>query len=272
MYWFVFIGNGLMLKEENGSYSIPTGDVPPTQVQPWDHIQELPVIDGEECRSYGLTSIPAGGLPKGMTTMELRASYNVLPINHYQAAGKAYELLYWHRCTRYCGYCGGSMEWTSVISKRCTECGKEVWPQVAPAVIVRILKPAVYSTDGTEVIPEQVLLVHARNFRRKDYYGLVAGFVETGETLEECVRREVREEVGLEITNLRYFASQPWPYPCGIMIGFTATYAAGSIKLQEEELSRGGWFSRSNLPTLPDQLSIARKLIDDWLENGRTNN
>lgn len=272
MYWFVFIGNSLMLKEDNGTYSIPKGDVSPTQVHPWDHIQELPLLDGEESRSYGITSLPPEGLPEGMTTMELRASYNVLPLNHYQAAGKAYELLYWHRCTRYCGYCGGGMEWTGVISKRCSECGKEVWPQVAPAVIVRILKPAVYSPDGTELVPEQVLLVHARNFRRKDYYGLVAGFVETGETLEDCVKREVREEVGLEITNLRYFGSQPWPYPCGIMIGFTADYSSGSLTLQEEELSRGGWFSRDSLPPLPDHLSIARHLVDAWLKGFKTQN
>ena len=272
MYWIVFIGNALMLRDEGGAYSFPQGDDAPTALQPWDHIQELPPLDGKSCRSYGLTSLPSRGLPTRMVTMELRASYNVLPLSHYLSAGKAYELLYWHRCNRYCGYCGGGMEWSSVISKRCCECGKEVWPQVAPAIIVRILKPAILSPDGTEQSPEQVLLVHARNFRRKDYYGLVAGFVETGETLEECVRREVKEEVGLKISNLKYFGSQPWPYPCGIMIGFTADYASGELILQDEELSRGGWFSRDHLPPLPDHLSIARQLVDDWLYGKTTKN
>ena len=108
--------------------------------------------------------------------------------------------------------------------------------------------------------------MHAKNFRR-DFYGLVAGFVETGETLEEAVKREVAEEVGLEITNIRYFASQPWPYPSGLMVGFTADYVSGEIKLQEDELSAGGWFSKNNLPEIPEKLSIARKLIDDWAES-----
>ena len=124
---------------------------------------------------------------------------------------------------------------------------------MATAVIVRISRG------------DEILLVHAKNFAT-NFYGLVAGFVETGETLEEAVRREVREETQLEITNLRYFASQPWPYPCGLMVGFTAEYVSGDMHLQRSELSSGGWFNANNLPTIPEKLSIARLLIDDWLD------
>ena len=106
---------------------------------------------------------------------------------------------------------------------------------------------------------------HARNFKG-NFDSLVAGFVETGESLEEAVRREVMEETGLTITNIKYFGSQPWPYPSGLMIGFTADYVDGEIHLQKEELSRGRWFRKDNLPILPEKLSIARKLIDAWLE------
>lgn len=117
-----------------------------------------------------------------------------------------------------------------------------------------------YSFTGDEV-----LLVHAKNFK-SDFYGLVAGFVETGETLEEAVYREVMEETGIKIKNLTYFGSQTWPYPCGLMVGFNADYVSGEIKLQESELSKGAWFRKDKLPTLPEKLSIARKLIDNWME------
>jgi NAD+ diphosphatase len=140
----------------------------------------------------------------------------------------------------------------SPIAKKCPECRQEYYPRISPAIIVRI-------TRGDEI-----LLVHARNFRG-DYYGLVAGFLEVGETLEDCVRREVMEETGLTITNLRYFGSQSWPYPSGIMLGFTADYVAGEVHLQREELSKGQFFDRNHLPAIPKRLSLARVLIDDWL-------
>lgn len=265
MYWFVFISNNILLQQSGERYSIPSAEAAPTPLQPWDHVQELPPIDGEACRAYSLTSIPHEGLPEGMVTMDLRTSYKVLPLAFYNMAGKASELLYWHSTTRYCGYCGGTMSWTGPISKQCDHCKRECWPQVAPAIIVLIRKAAVLATDGQELEPEKVLMVHAKNFHRSDYYGLVAGFVETGETLEECVYREVSEEVGIEIENVRYFGSQAWPYPSGVMVGFTADYVSGEIKLQESELSRGGWFDKDHMPHLPDKLSIARMLVDSWL-------
>ena len=191
---------------------------------------------------------------KGLETMGLRESWNVLPPAFYHLAGKASELLYWDSNTRYCGVCGGPMKRTTTISKQCTHCGKEVWPQVSPAIIVRIRRD------------DKILLVHAKNFRRKEMFGLVAGFVETGETLEDCVKREVKEEVGLTITNIQYFGSQAWPYPCGIMIGFTADYVSGELHLQEEELSRAGWFDREHMPQIPDKMSIARELIDNYIK------
>ena len=140
------------------------------------------------------------------------------------------------------------------ISKRCTNCGKEVWPSLATAIIVLIHKD------------DEVLLVNAKTFRG-DFYGLVSGFVETGETLEEAVHREVFEETGLTIDNIKYFGSQPWPYPSGLMVGYHADSVDGKLHLQRNELANGRWFTKDNLPTIPEKLSIARMIIDDWLSN-----
>ena len=257
--WFVFCGDSILLQRpaaEGDPHRLPVSAEPPTEIKPWTKFQELPLgADGTPQRAYSInTPADAEGSFVG-----LRESYQRLSRADYLMAGKAYELLYWDKGTQYCGVCGAPMERATVISKRCTHCGKEVWPQVSPAVIVRIRRT---DSEGRE----QILLVHARNFRRTEMYGLVAGFVETGETLEECVQREVMEETHLRIKNIRYFASQPWPYPCGIMIGFTADYAGGELKVQEEELSRAAWFSRDCLPAIPDKLSIARRLIDDWID------
>ena len=107
-------------------------------------------------------------------------------------------------------------------------------------------------------------MVQSKNFRA-DYMGLVAGFVETGETLEQCVAREVMEETNIRIKNIRYYGSQPWPYPCGLMVGFVAEYEGGEMELQTSELNKGGWFGANNLPPVPGKVSLARRLIDAWL-------
>ena len=170
-------------------------------------------------------------------------------------AGKAHEILYRDQNTHFCGGCGAPMKLHTDISKRCINCGKEVWPALATAIIVAITR-----NNG-----EEILLVQSKNFK-KDYLGLVAGLVETGETLEDCVRREVMEETQLQIKNLRYFASQPWPYPCGLMVGFMAEYEDGELCLQKSELKKGGWFRYDSLPAIPGKVSLARQLIDNWLE------
>ena len=259
--WFVFSGSSLLLRKpsaEGQPHSIPCSPEPPTPTREWTTFQQLPpTADGTPQKAYSV-STPAE--VDGHVFTGLRESYQRLRLDDYLMAGKASELLYWDSNTRYCGVCGAPMHRVTAISKQCTNCGKEVWPQVSPAIIVRIRRRM---PSGRE----QILMVHARNFRRSEMYGLVAGFVETGETLEQCVEREVWEETHLHIKNIRYFASQPWPYPSGIMIAFTADYDSGDLVVQEEELTRAAWFSRENMPPIPEKLSIARMLIDDWLKN-----
>lgn len=245
MRYFVFCQSDLVLEKTTDGYRIPTE--PPTELKPWTTVMN---VDGE--KAYRI-DLPLLG-NESYEMCGLRQSYYKLSEEEYLKAGKCHELLYWDQSTKYCGVCGGLMKFHTDISKRCEHCGKEVWPQLATAVIVLVRKG------------DEVLLVHANNFRT-DFYGLVAGFVETGETLEEAVHREVMEETGLHIKNLKYFASQPWPYPCGLMVGFTADYDGGKIHLQRSELSKGAWFDKDHLPHIPEKLSIARHLIDDWLEH-----
>lgn len=248
-YYFVFCKDELLLEQRpDGTYTIPLCEEPPTEVKPWTHLMTItPMDDGTEVVTYRIDNPHPSTIP-------LRQSYYKLPRELYLKAGKCQELLYWDQNTKYCGVCGAPMRMDTDISKKCTECGKEIWPQLATAVIALIHRG------------DEVLLVQAKNFRT-NFYGLVAGFVETGETLEEAVTREALEETGVSITNIRYFGSQPWPYPCGLMVGFHADYVSGELHLQQSEIARAGWFRRDNLPTIPEKLSIARMLIDDWLEN-----
>ena len=251
-YWFVFCkGDLLLVKTTDGQYTIPYQEEAPTALKEWTNVHTITPFGDDDVRTYTIDG-PVTDNPR-YEMCGLRATYNKLPHELYQIAGKCQEILYWDANTRFCGVCGGPMKMHTEISKRCTHCGKEIWPLLATAIIVLIRRE------------DKVLLVHARNFRGK-FFGLVAGFVETGETLEEAVVREVHEEVGIKIKNIRYFASQPWPYPCGLMVGFTADYVSGDLHLQRSELDDAGWFDRDHLPPVPDKMSIARQLIDSWLE------
>lgn len=255
-YWFVFCKTDLLLrKRPDGTYTIPSGEEPPVPTKPWTTVHNLtPMEDGTEVKSFAIDSPVIGKEEYEMCP--LRQSYYKLPKELYLKAGHCQEILYWDQNTKYCGVCGAPMKLHTDISKRCTECGKEVWPQLAIATITLISRG------------DELLLVQARNFRT-NFYGLVAGFVETGETLEQGAIREIHEEVGIEVENLRYICSQPWPYPSGLMVGFMADYKSGDIRLQKSELADGGWFHKDKLPQLPEKLSIARQLIDIYL-NDRT--
>ena len=287
--WACLCAGDILLRREgaDGAFSLPYGDEPPVALQPWSNITTLKdlSLNSEIALRVVRLDKPVVGV-EGLEMMGLRKSHAVLSPKEYQLASKAAELLYWDQNTKYCGVCGAPTKWMTDISKKCPECGKEWWPSPSTAIIVRVCRMrqsdnlqsdncnkgnAIQSSncessncESSNCQVSEVLLVRARNFRG-NHYGLVAGFLETSESLEECVERELREEVGIRIKNLKYFGSQPWPYPFGLMVGFTADYADGDIHLQKEELTEGGWFTRDNMPPIPDKDSIARMLIDDWL-------
>lgn len=238
LQYYLFHNNQLLLDADN---------IVPVSAPDGSEVMPFCLDDGVECRCAEVDRVPTDLHP-----IDLRSSYDVLPFTDYLRAGKAAELIYWHNNHRFCSHCGSPLQSQTVISKLCPKCGKEWWPQLSPAIIVLIHRG------------EEILLVRSRNFKGT-HWGLVAGFVEFGESVEECVMREVNEETRLTIANLRYFGSQPWPYPQGLMLGFTAKYISGELKIQQSELKEGGWFSIHHLPEIPKPLSMARRLIDNYI-------
>ncbi len=172
----------------------------------------------------------------------------------WTVAGRAVQLVQWQRTHRYCGRCATETEQApGERAMRCPDCGLLAFPRLAPAVITLVTRD-----DGSALL--------ARNAAWPvPMFSCLAGFVEPGETLEQAVAREVAEEVGVTVGRVRYQASQPWPFPHSLMIGFTAEWAGGDIAVDGTEIAEAAWFTTDDLPQIPPRLSIARRLIDDWI-------
>jgi NAD+ diphosphatase len=173
------------------------------------------------------------------------------------AAGRAVQLVDWARTHRFCGRCGTPTELAAgERAMRCPACNHTAFPRVAPAMITLV-------TRGEPGPDQEVLLARGVQWR-VPMFSCLAGFVEPGESLESAVVREVREEVGITVREPRYRASQPWPFPHSLMIGFRAEYESGEIECDQTEIAEAGWFGRDALPMVPPGISIARRLIDEW--------
>jgi NAD+ diphosphatase len=223
---------------------------------------EIPRIDGKG-------SISAFMLDEGAA---LPRDWKSVPIRQALSAGsrgmvsesspegllfRAFHIMQWRRDSVCCGRCGSlNGDGPAGLSRICPVCGRTEFPRISPAVIVLITNHR-----------DEILLAHNANFINQ-VYSLVAGFVEAGESLEATVRREIREEVNIEVEGIRYIASQPWPFPNSLMLGFAAAYAGGSLRPDGEEILDARWFSREALPNLPGNGSIARRLIEQWKKGG----
>lgn len=209
---------------------------------------------------------PDGGVDIGDSreSADLRALYGRLDETLWTIAGRAVQLVEFARTSAFCGRCGAANEdHHRDRAKQCPACKLMTFPRLAPAVIMLVERPVEGSSNPNET---EVLLAWGRQFPGR-FYSALAGFVEPGESLEETVHREVREEVGIEVTDVSYFGSQPWPFPHSLMLGFRATYASGDIKIQEEEIVEAAWYRADDLPPIPrGRMSIAGWLIEDWLE------
>ena len=245
----VFAGDALVLHEQ-----LP-------KAMPWGFYREqgltaarVHAVGRHQGRDHLAVALPSEvdpeALPEGLRAAGLRQWFGVMGDQDLAIAMRAVQLLEWDRTHRFCGACGVPTEHLAgERARRCAGCGLATYPRISPAMMVLV-------TRG-----RQMLLGRGLHFPPGRYSAL-AGFVEAGETIEQAVVREVREEVGLEIRDLRYFGSQSWPFPHSLMIAFRAEWAAGEIRIDPAELADAQWFDPAELPGVPPRLSIARALID----------
>lgn len=250
-YWFIFNPKDMLVNIKNNNV-IPFITNPEELNISTIRTQYLGTIEGKSC--YSAEVSPETEPPEGMEFKDLRSLYKYLEEDIFLLAGKAIQIVYWDKNHQFCGRCGApTTNMKNERAKICPECGFISHTRLSPAVITAIVK------DGK--------LLMARHGYRGDMYGLIAGFVEPGETIEEAVERETMEEVGLKLKNIRYFSSQPWPFPNSLMIGFTAEYESGEIQVDRKEITEAKWFAVDEIPRIPSKMSIASELINWFLEN-----
>ena len=192
--------------------------------------------------------------------LSLRQTLSIVPVEDYPIIAKAHAVLHWDNSYQYCGYCGQNTQTQlgEQFKKACLSCSVDFFPRISPSIIVLIHRD------------DELVMARAPHYA-KGVYGLISGFVEVGETLEDAVHREVQEEIGLKVRNVSYFGSQPWPFPDTLMLGFTAEYASGEINIDENEIIAADWYRYDKLPGRPAlEISIASKLIDNF-EAARSN-
>jgi len=244
----VFIDKKLLMKKVGDKIQIPeVTDLESimTNDKCMDYIGKY---DGRDCyckRLYELTA-----LPENLVLVELKEITNGSGDSGlFLLAGTANHILHWNSMNQYCGSCGHkTVDKKEERAKICPNCGNIIYPRISPATITAIFRG------------DQILLAHNRNFK-KDMYSLIAGFVEPGENLEQCVEREIGEEVGIKVKNIQYFSSQPWSFPDSLMMAFTAEYESGEIRVDNSEITDAAWYKAGSLPEIPSTDSIAGKII-----------
>jgi NAD+ diphosphatase len=259
--WFVFRGSHLLVTDAPQSATLPeTRDPSALGLAALRAPQYL----GRLRDAHLFVAEVEGGVepPAGWRWEGLRALFGAMDDNLFALAGRALQVVDWDRTHQFCGRCGTRTALKAgERSKECPACGLVVYPRIAPAVMAMVRR-----------LPDEVLLARSPRFP-SGMYSALAGFVEPGETLEQCLEREVFEEVGVRVRNLRYFASQPWPFPHSLMIAFVCDWESGEVRANPLEIESAGWFNVRALPRLPQRISIARRLIDavvrEMMENAR---
>ena len=264
-YWFAFRGQQLLVSLQDNGATGPAAGEPDSggAMVPWAsslhdlglsplRSQYLGALDEQPCFS---AELPADVQPPpGMKLVDLRRLYGLLDEDFFWIAGRAVQIVDWDRTHQFCSACATTLQrQPRERVKVCPACGHSSYPRLSPAIIVAVTRD------------DRLLLARAHN-HPPGRFSVLAGFVEPGETLEECLRREVKEEVGIDVKNIRYFGSQPCPFPHSLMIAFTCQYAGGDLVLEEQEIAEAAWFTAGNLPRIPPPISISRALIDWFVQ------
>lgn len=246
--WFVFQASKLLVFENDAKLCIPEMstlaqfDFNPVRQHYLGQLLHQPCY----CVELADDATP----PEGASLLGLREVFGRVADDHFALAGRAIQILNWDRSHQYCGTCATPTKLKENERARvCPNCGLLSYPRLAPAVMALVRRK------------RQLLLARSPHFP-PGMYSALAGFVDPGESLEQTITREVQEEVGLRVKKVRYFASQPWPFPHSLMIAFTCDYADGEIERDPIEIEDAQWFDLDSLPRLPSKISISRRLID----------
>lgn len=250
-WWFAFYRNRMLVHVTDGVLGVPHTERFEELGMTAKQQYYLGRYDGRPCYAVDLAEET---VPNGMDFKDLRQAYGSMEEDLFVLGGRAVQVVEWDRTHQYCGRCGSkTFTKDNERAKACPECKLMNFPRLSPAVIMAVEKG------------DELLLARSAHFPT-GMFSVLAGFVEPGETIEECVVREVKEEVGVTVGNVRYVASQPWPFPNSLMLGFTAEYIEGDLNLDPAEIAEAGWFTADALPSIPGRISIARRLIDRFLD------
>jgi len=255
---YFFQGNSLLLPAEMPDSAI-NPEMPINYVENFPHSDIFSVYSITKIEKIPCVSVPIEApLPQFIKKIPVRQALSLPLANLSDPAAalmRVFHITQWRKESVFCGSCGGkNIDSENETARLCPVCGRLEFPRITPAVIVVIQNEK-----------DQILLAHNKKFA-PGLYSLVAGFAEAGESLEAAAIREIREEVNIEISGIKYIVSQAWPFPNSLMVGFSARYASGEIKPDGIEIEEAGWFSRDNLPLLPSQGSVSRYLIDMWVD------
>ncbi|GFZ31934.1 NADH pyrophosphatase [Clostridium zeae] len=247
-FMFAFFNGNILVKIEENSIKIPLlKELKQLNIK---YDEQFFIGEINEISCFATETYSEFKLTEGFELMTLRDFAAATNECLFSAAGRANQILHWNRTNMFCGKCGAkTVIKEDEMAKACTKCNHVIYPVICPAIIVAVMKE------------DKILLAHNSNFKN-NMYSLIAGFVEAGEDLESAVKREVLEEVGIHIKNIRYHNSSPWPFPNSLMLGFIAEYESGEIKVDGKEILYADWFEKDSLPNLPEKFSLARKIID----------